>query len=64
MKSEQSGISITAEGATTQELAAILAAVEVLWPKPGSEARTPSSPGAWRFSGRWWSADDLSIRRS
>ena len=33
MKSEKSGISVTAEGATAQELAAILAAVEALWPK-------------------------------
>ena len=63
MKSEKSGISVTAEGATAQELAAILAAVEALWPKPGSEERTPASPGAWRFSGRWWSAGDLPIRR-
>jgi len=64
MESQQSGIRVTAEGATAQELAAILAAVEALWPKPGADARTPAEPGAWRFSGRWWRSDTLPVRRS
>lgn len=43
-----------------EELAAIVAAVEVAWPKPAAFA----DPGfgaedgktrTWRFSGRWWS---------
>jgi hypothetical protein len=41
---------------TDEELAAILAAYEALWPKPVvvvDEPRTTPSP--WRFSGRWWS---------
>ena len=63
MDSEQSGIRVTAEGANPQELAAILAAVDALWPKPGADARTPPDPGPWRFSGRWWRAGDLPIRR-
>ncbi len=36
------------------ELAAIVAAVQVLWPRPVAVATTPSGPGPWRFSGRWW----------
>jgi hypothetical protein len=42
---------------TDEEVAAIAAAVEVLWPKPfvyvpiADAARRPT----WRFSGRWWS---------
>ena len=38
-----------------EEAAAIVAAVEVLWPRPTivlAEAARQSS--AWRFSGRWW----------
>jgi hypothetical protein len=39
-------------------LAAIVAAVEVTWPKPGA-ALGPSALDAglprWRFAGRWWS---------
>lgn len=39
---------------TEEELAAIVAAVEVAWPR----AVAPTTRGAtprWRFSGRWWS---------
>ena len=36
------------------ELAAIMAAVEVAWPRPGDPVPTPE-PARWRFSGRWWS---------
>ncbi len=36
-----------------EEVAAIVAAVEVAWPRPAAApaARTPR----WRWSGRWWS---------
>ena len=38
------------------ELAAVVAAVEVAWPRPvvatDGDGR-PATP-AWRFSGRWW----------
>jgi len=61
---ESSGIRVTAEGATPQELTAILAAVEALWPRPADLARVPSDPGAWRFSGRWWKNGSLPLRRS
>ncbi len=41
---------------TDEEVVAIMAGVEALWPKPaigvaGTSARTTT----WRFSGRWWS---------
>ena len=39
-------------------IAAIAAAVELCWPRPGSAPsrrdRRPATP-VWRFSGRWWS---------
>jgi hypothetical protein len=38
---------------TEEEAAAIVAAIEAVWPKPvaeGTEERLPR----WRFSGRWW----------
>jgi hypothetical protein len=40
--------------ATDEEVAAIVAAVEVTWPRtvaPGAAEQPPR----WRFSGRWWS---------
>ncbi|MDP8988303.1 MAG: hypothetical protein M3N11_08160 [Actinomycetota bacterium] len=38
-----------------QELAAIVAAVELAWPGPASAEAVPAEPTpAWRFSGRWW----------
>ena len=41
---------------TEEELAAILAAVELLWPRPVIVAEPPrDTTPAWRFSGRWWS---------
>jgi hypothetical protein len=40
-----------------EELAAIVAAVEVCWPQAeASPAQPPAStePSRWRFAGRWW----------
>ena len=39
-----------------EEVAAIVAAIEVVWPKPMAPARpeVDQSP-RWRFAGRWWS---------
>ena len=41
---------------TEEEAAAVVAAVEALWPKPvllvTEEQQRRSAP--WRFSGRWW----------
>jgi hypothetical protein len=42
----------TGGDASDEEVAAIVAAVEVTWPRPVvAEADAPSR---WRFSGRWW----------
>ena len=40
---------------TNDELAAILAAYEALWPETDAGV-TPDDLPRWRFSGRWWSA--------
>jgi len=39
---------------TAEEVAAIVAAVELLWPRAVVVDVTPDEPPAWRFSGRWW----------
>ena len=39
---------------TPEEVAAIAAAVEVLWPRPGEGGEEAATPSRWRFSGRWW----------
>jgi hypothetical protein len=42
---------------TEDEAAAIVAALELVWPRP-SPAAAPGAggrPPVWRFSGRWWS---------
>ena len=38
---------------TEEEMAAILAAIEVAWPRP-VVAVVPDDVPRWRFSGRWW----------
>ena len=46
-----------------EELAAIVAAVEVAWPKPVVMAAAPThEPSRWRFAGRWWSKP-IPVRR-
>jgi hypothetical protein len=41
---------------TEEEAAAIVAAIEALWPRPVIETVEPARPAnAWRYSGRWWS---------
>jgi len=41
---------------TDDEVVAIMAGVEALWPKPVVIVDTaPPRSTAWRFSGRWWS---------
>jgi hypothetical protein len=46
--------------ASEDEAAAIVAAVEALWPKPVMTAHAePPRTLAWRFSGRWWQRDRM-----
>jgi hypothetical protein len=48
---------------TEEEAAAIVAALEALWPRPAVAVPEPTrQPSAWRFSGRWW-ALPLPLRR-
>lgn len=48
---------------TDEEVAAIMAAMEALWPRPVVAAEpTTGRRGTWRFSGRWW-ALPLPVRR-
>lgn len=48
---------------TDEEAAAIVAAVQALWPRPVVMAEeTKRREAAWRFSGRWW-AKPLPARR-
>jgi len=42
---------------SSEELAAIVAAVEVAWPRP-VVVEEPVRPLVWRFSGRWWSPNN------
>ena len=48
---------------TDEELVAIMAAVEVAWPRPVIAAPSEAQPSTWRFSGRWWSKPISSRRR-
>ena len=40
---------------TPEELAAIVAATEVAWPRPVAVVE-PAARSPWRFSNRWWTA--------
>ncbi|MFA9564153.1 MAG: hypothetical protein ACERLM_05550 [Acidimicrobiales bacterium] len=42
--------------ATAEEAAAIVAAIELVWPQPVAPASQVNgrSGTSWRFSGRWW----------
>jgi hypothetical protein len=58
-----SDVDVTGGGdASDEELAAIVAAVEVAWPRPAVAAGSAEAP-RWRFSGRWWSKP-VPLRRS
>jgi hypothetical protein len=38
-----------------EEIAAIVAALELVWPEPdGATPNADDEPTRWRFSGRWW----------
>ena len=44
-------------GPSDEEMAAIVAAVDALWPRPAVAPALPTDEESsrWRFSGRWWS---------
>jgi hypothetical protein len=49
---------------TDEEAAAIVAALEVLWPRAVATApEVDRRVSSWRFSGRWWSAP-MPVRRN
>jgi hypothetical protein len=39
---------------TPEEVAAIMAAVELSWPRPSAVIEVTTDSPRWRFSGRWW----------
>jgi len=47
---------------TDEEAAAIVAAVEMAWPRAGGGNAEPPTP-RWRFAGRWW-AKPVTMRRN
>lgn len=48
-------VSAISPAATADEVAAIVAAVETLWPRPAVVVTPPlAGTPRWRFSGRWW----------
>jgi len=51
-----SELKITVAGNPSEdEVAAIMAAIEMSWPKPAPPVSAPASTStAWRYSGRWW----------
>jgi hypothetical protein len=48
---------------TEEEAAAVVAALEALWPKPVAASAPRVVSPAWRFSGRWWTGTAV-VRRS
>ncbi|MEZ5227039.1 MAG: hypothetical protein R2710_10290 [Acidimicrobiales bacterium] len=49
---------------TDEEAAAIVAAIEMAWPRPAAHTQSPDpGPPRWRFSGRWWSQPTITSRR-
>jgi len=45
-----------------EELAAIVAAVEIAWPRPVAVQPVKQEPSRWRFAGRWW-GKPIPVRR-
>jgi hypothetical protein len=50
-----------ASAPSAEEMAAIVAAIEVAWPRAVTVA-DPAQPPRWRFAGRWWSKP-VAVRR-
>jgi hypothetical protein len=47
---------------TDEEMAAIIAAIEVTWPRAAAAGPVEPEPSRWRFAGRWWTKP-LPLRR-
>ena len=45
-----------------EEAAAIVAAVEAVWPRAGGSGEPEPDTPRWRFAGRWWSKP-IPVRR-
>ena len=53
---------MVAKQPSQEEVAAIVAAIEVAWPQPVAvPERPPETRAHWRFSGRWWLASNLPV---
>lgn len=50
---------------TDEELVAIVAALELAWPRPVvvETVMSPIAAGAWRWSGRWWAKSPIPASR-
>ncbi|MHB1855470.1 MAG: hypothetical protein ACYCSJ_06775 [Acidimicrobiales bacterium] len=58
-----SGSSYSLQPPNEDEAAAIVAAVEAVWPRPKAGAGDEETPPtAWRFSGRWWAVPQVARR--
>jgi hypothetical protein len=47
---------------TDEEAAAIVVALELLWPRPALVSAEPHAVAPWRFSARWWNGSVASRR--
>jgi hypothetical protein len=57
--SESPVVSSISPAPTDEEMVAIVAALELAWPRPVvllSAPTGPSKAASWRWSGRWWAA--------
>ena len=62
---EQLVVSAITPAPTDEELVAIVAALELAWPRPVvvEAVAAPSAAGAWRWSGRWWAKSPIPASR-
>jgi hypothetical protein len=63
MRSASVTVAVVSPTPTDDEEAAIVAAVELLWPRPAASDGPAQRPSAWKFSGRWWS-QPIPLRRA
>jgi hypothetical protein len=56
---------VTQADPSPEELAAVVAAIEVAWPRPVVvvAAQPARSERAWRWSGRWWAPRRVAAER-